>query len=76
MQRLLLPINLLQLQPGHLRDAQATAEYHQKQRAVHRMGDLAKQQLDLLPGERFGQGTPAPDKVTGLDGIAGHNLLI
>ena len=40
------------------------------------MGDLAKQPLDLLPGERFGQGTPAPDKVTGLDGIAGHNLLI
>ena len=48
MQRLLLPINLLQLEPGHLGDAQATAEYHQKQRAVHRMGDAAKQSLHLL----------------------------
>src|SRR5438128_6515522 len=74
MQRLLLPINLLQLKPGHLRDAQATAEYHQKQRAVHRIGDLAKQQLDLLPGERSGQATPAPDKATRRNAMAGHTL--
>src|SRR2546426_3012405 len=40
------------------------------------MSDLGKEPLDLLPGERFGQGTPAPDKVTGLDGIAGHDLLL
>src|SRR4029434_11131378 len=46
------------------------------QRAVHRMGDEAKQSLHLLQGERFGQGTPAPDKVTGLDGITRHELLL
>src|SRR5438876_11119692 len=34
MQRLLLPIDLLQLELGHLRNAQATAEYHEKQGAV------------------------------------------
>ena len=40
------------------------------------MGDAAKQSLHLLQGERFGQGTPAPNKVTGLDGIASHDLLL
>ena len=76
MQRLLLPIDLLQLELGHLRNAQATAEYHEKQGAVHRMIDLTKQPLDLLQGERLGQGAPTSDKVTRLDGIAGHQLLV
>src|SRR5262245_54162794 len=31
----LLPVDLLQLEVGHLRDPQATAEDHEKQRAVH-----------------------------------------
>jgi hypothetical protein len=31
--------------------------------------------LDLLTGEGFGQGAPAPDKVTRLDGIPAHQLL-
>ena len=61
---LLLPIDLLQLEVGHLGDPEATAEDHQKQRAVHRMGDLGKEPLDLLTGEGFGQGMPTPDKVT------------
>ena len=73
---LLLPIDLLQLELGHLRDAQPTAEHHQKQGAVHRMVDLGKQALDLLAGERFGQGTPTPHKVTGLDGVPHHPLLV
>ena len=68
----MLPIDLLQLELGDLRDAQPTAEHHQKQGAVHRMVDLGKQSLDLLAGECFGEGTPAPNKVTGLDGVPGH----
>src|SRR5713101_8514097 len=43
MQRLLFPIDLLQLELSHLRDAQATAEHYQKQSTVHRMVDLTKQ---------------------------------
>ena len=69
-------IVLLQLEVGHLRAPQASAEDHEKQRAVHRMGDLGKEPLDLLAGEGFGQGAPAPDKVTGLDGIPAHQLLL
>jgi hypothetical protein len=76
MEGLLLPIKLLQFELSHLRNPEPTAEHHQKQGAVHRMGDLGKELLDLLLGERFGQGTPAPDKVTGLDGITGHELLL
>src|SRR5882762_3615175 len=73
---LLLPIDLLQLELGHLRDTQPTAEHHQKQRAVHGMGDLGKEPLDVLPGEGFGQGAPAPDTMTRLDGIAPDVLLL
>src|SRR5882762_6007609 len=40
------------------------------------MGDLSKEPLHLLPGEGFGQGAPAPDKMTGLHGIASHELLL
>ena len=40
------------------------------------MGDLGKEPLDLLTGEGFGQGVPAPDKVTGLHGIPAHQLLL
>jgi hypothetical protein len=76
MQGLLLPIDLLQLEVGHLRDPQSTAEDHEKQRAVHRMGDLGKQPLHLLAGEGFGQGAPAPDKVTGLHRITSYELLV
>src|SRR6266481_8396817 len=76
MQGLLLPIDLLQLELSHLRDAQPTAQHHEKQGAVHRMVDLAKQLLDVLSGEGFGQGMPAPDKMTRLDGITSHDLLV
>jgi hypothetical protein len=76
MDGLLLPIDLLQLELCHLGDPEATAEDHEKQRTIHRMGDLAKEPLDLLTGEGFGQGAPAPDKVTGLDGIPSHQLLL
>src|SRR5262249_23311707 len=69
-------IDLLQLELGHLRDAQPTAEYHQKQRAVRGMGDLGKEPLDVLPGESFGQGAPAPDKMTRLHRIAPDALLV
>ena len=55
MQGLLLPIDLLQLEVGHLGDPETTAEDHEKQRAVHRMGDLGKEPLDLLTGEGLGQ---------------------
>jgi len=41
-----------------------TPEHHEKQRTIQGMIDLGKQPLDLLTGERFGQGAPAPDKVT------------
>ena len=75
-QSLLLPINLLQLELGHLRDAQSTAEHHQKQGPVHGMVDLGKEALDLLPREGFGQGTPAPHKVTRLDRVPHHQLLV
>src|SRR5918994_1394733 len=37
---------------------------------------VGKEPLDLLPGERFRQGAPAPDKVTGLDGMASAQLLV
>src|SRR4029450_10461274 len=37
---LLLPIDLLQLEVGYLRDPEATAEDHEKQRAVHSMAAL------------------------------------
>ena len=40
------------------------------------MGDLCKEPLDLLPSKGFGEGTPAPDKMTGFDRIAGHPLLV
>src|SRR6266849_5480186 len=40
------------------------------------MVDLGKQPLDLLPGEGVRQGAPTPDKVTGLDRIASHELLV
>jgi hypothetical protein len=40
------------------------------------MGNLGKEPLDLLTGEGFGQGTPTPDKVTGLDGIPAYPLLL
>src|SRR5262252_7339514 len=76
MHGLLLPIDLLQLEVGHLRDPQSTAEDHEKQRAVHRMGDLGKEPLDLLAGEGFGQGASTPDKVTGLDRIPAYPLLL
>jgi hypothetical protein len=32
------------------------------------------QALDLLPGEGFGEGTPAPHKVTRLDRVPPHQL--
>ena len=54
LQGLLLPIDLLQLEVGHLGDPETTAEDHQKQRAVHRMGDLGKEPLDLLAGRALG----------------------
>ena len=73
---LLLPIDLLQLELGDLRDAQPTAEHDQKQGSVHRMVNLGKQPLHLLAGERFGEGTPPPHKVTGLDGVPRHPLLV
>jgi hypothetical protein len=76
MDRLLLPINLLQRELSHLRNTQSTAEDHQKQGPVHGMGDLGKAALDLLPREGFGQGTPAPHKVTRLDWVAHHQLLV
>src|SRR5262245_54829285 len=75
-QSLLLPINLLQLELRHLRDPQSTAEDHQKQGPVHWMSDPGKEPWDLLPGEGFGQGTPAPHKVTRLDRVAHHQLLV
>src|SRR4029434_5937965 len=40
------------------------------------MLDLGKQALDLLAGQGFGQGTPPPHKVTGLDGVPQHPLLV
>jgi hypothetical protein len=73
---LLLPIDLLQFELGDLRDPQATAEHDQKQSAVHGMGDLRKESLHLLPRKGFGEGAPAPDKMTGLDRIARHPLLV
>jgi len=76
LQGLLFPVDLLQLEVRRLRDAQPTAEHHQKQGPVHGLVDLGKEPLDLLSGERFGQGTPAPDNVTGLDGIALDELLV
>ena len=62
MQGLLLPVDLLQLGVGHLGDPEATAENHEKQRAIHRMGDLGKEPLHLLAGEGFGQGCPRRTK--------------
>jgi hypothetical protein len=76
MQGLLFPVEMFQLELGHFRDTQPTAEDHQKQGAVHRMLDLGKQALDLLAGERFGQGAPAPYKVARLDRIAADELLV
>src|SRR6516164_2908778 len=73
---LLLPIDLLQLEGSHLGDAEATAEDHEKQGTIHRMGDLGKESLDLLPGEGFGQGAPTPNKVAGLHRIPVHQLLL
>jgi hypothetical protein len=69
-QRGLLPINLREFALCDLRDAQATAQQHQKQGAVHRMDDLRKEPLPLVPGERFRQGAPASYTVTGLHGLA------
>jgi hypothetical protein len=40
------------------------------------MVDLAKQLLDLRSGEGFGQGMPAPDKMTRLDGMTSHDLVV
>src|SRR5688572_10603186 len=40
------------------------------------MSDLGKQPLDLLTGEGFGQGAPAPDEMARLDGIAPDELLV
>jgi len=40
------------------------------------MVDLGKQALDLRAGEGCGEGTPTPDKVTGLDGVPHHPLLV
>src|SRR2546426_4991983 len=40
------------------------------------MLDLGKQALHLLAGQGFGQGTPTPHKVTGLDGVPQHPLLV
>src|SRR5499427_1793456 len=76
MHGLLLPIDLLQFEVGHLGDPKSTAEDHEKQRAVHWMSDLGKEPLDLLAGEGFGQGAPTPDKVTGLHGIPSYQLLL
>ena len=73
---LLLPINMLQFELGHLGDPQPTAEHAQKQGAVHGMGDLRKELLHLLAGTCFGQGAPAPDKVTGFDGVPAYSLLV
>jgi hypothetical protein len=73
---LLLPIDLLQCELCDLGDPQATAEHAQKQGAVHGMGDLRKEPLHLLAGKRLRQGAPAPDKVTGLDGVPAHQLLV
>ena len=38
--------------------------------------NLGKEPLDVLPGQGFGQGAPAPDKMTRLDGIAPDALLL
>jgi hypothetical protein len=57
-------------------DTETTPEHHQKQRAIQGMVDLGKQPRDLLPGEGFGQGAPAPDEMTRLDGIAPDELLV
>src|SRR6266446_3495058 len=75
-QPLLFPIDLLQFELGDLGDPQATAEHDQKQGAVHGMGDLRKEPLHLCPSQGFGEGAPAPDKMTGLDWIACHPLLV
>jgi hypothetical protein len=75
-QGLLLPIDLLQGELGDLGDPQATAEHAQKQGAVQGMGDLRKEPLDLRSSQGFGEGAPAPDKMTGLDRIARHPLLV
>ena len=76
LQGLLLPVNMGELELRRLRDAQPAAEHHQTQGPIHRMVDLGKQPLDLLPGERFRQGPPTPDERTGLDGIALDQLLV
>ena len=76
MQGLLLPVKMVELELGRLRDAQPTAENYQKQSSIHRMVDLGEEPLDLLPGEGFGQGPPASDEMTGLDGIARDELFV
>ena len=76
MQGLLFPIDMIQLELGHFRDTQPTAEDHEKQGTVHRMVDLSKQALDLLAGQGFRQGTPPPHKVPGLDGVPQYPLLV
>jgi hypothetical protein len=40
------------------------------------MGNVGKEPLDLLPGERFRQGPPTSDEMAGLDGIARDELLV
>src|SRR5712691_4987843 len=60
----------------HSLPPQAAGQPERFSRTVHRMVDLGKQPLDLLPREGFRQGAPTPDKVTGLDRIASHELLV
>jgi hypothetical protein len=40
------------------------------------MVDLGKEALDLLAGERFGEGTSTPHKVTRFDGVPHYPLLV
>src|SRR5439155_7420203 len=75
-QGLLFPIELLQCELRHLGDPQAAAEHDRKQGAVHGMGDLRKELLDLRPSQGFGEGAPTSDKMAGLDRIARHPLLV
>jgi hypothetical protein len=69
-QGLLLPVNMVELEPRRLQDTQPAAEHHQKQGPIHRVVEAGEEPLDLFSGEGFGQGPPMSDEMTRLDGIA------